>query len=39
LLGIFYCQSPESRQRRAERAVDAALVALDRKARPRGSRS
>jgi uncharacterized protein YdeI (YjbR/CyaY-like superfamily) len=39
LLGIFYCQSPESRQKRAERAVDAALVVLDRKARSGGSRS
>lgn len=31
LLGIFYCQSPESRQRRAERAIDAALLALRKK--------
>jgi uncharacterized protein YdeI (YjbR/CyaY-like superfamily) len=31
LLGIFYCQSPESRQKRAERAVDAALQSLEKK--------
>jgi uncharacterized protein YdeI (YjbR/CyaY-like superfamily) len=34
LLGIFYCQSPESRQKRAERAVDAALLVLEKKSRP-----
>jgi uncharacterized protein YdeI (YjbR/CyaY-like superfamily) len=28
LLGIFYCQGPDSRRKRAERAVDAALQAL-----------
>jgi uncharacterized protein YdeI (YjbR/CyaY-like superfamily) len=39
LLGIFYCQSPESRQKRAERAIDAALLALERKSRSGRSRS
>jgi uncharacterized protein YdeI (YjbR/CyaY-like superfamily) len=35
LLGIFYCQSPESRQKRAERAVDTALLAFEKKSNSR----
>lgn len=39
LLGIFYCQGPESRRKRAEKAVAAALLALEKKqSRSRGGR-
>jgi uncharacterized protein YdeI (YjbR/CyaY-like superfamily) len=31
LLGIYYCQGPESRRKRAERAVAAALQALEKR--------
>jgi uncharacterized protein YdeI (YjbR/CyaY-like superfamily) len=31
LLGIYYCQGPDSRRRRAERAVEAALLAFEKK--------
>jgi len=34
LLGIFYYQSPESRQKRAQKAVDEALRAAVKKPRP-----
>jgi len=39
LLGIFYCQGPESRRKRAEKAVAAALLALEkRQSHPRRGR-
>jgi len=39
LLGIYYCQGPESRRKRAEMAIEAALQSLEKQgSRERGSR-